>query len=300
LAATDNLSIFNDALYKRHKYETPQHLLKEYSVGQKMNYCYRSYTRFDNLKDELLAKGLLLDFWDIELKKARKKVLQSKKVYHRACNANNDHYQFRFWDRMRIEHVLALLFYCNHSWLCYEFRKSFRAALHSDEEPQSTIDRHYAEWYWFGRFLYEAVEFYGKRMEKSKKYYFGVDSAYVLRSTKCELFQPTSTSSELAQAEKFATSKYGRGIVFELGTQFVHESVRNETRFMECDWISIYPEEEECLFFGYCNTILITSIRVWGNAALATVAELFFSVSAPHKPSPTASAPTMVARIKAG
>ena len=62
---------------------------------------------------------------------------------------------------MGIEHVVALWLYCAYDELCYAFRKTYRGNLHHKEEDIQQL--HYQKFYWFGRFLYEAVEFFGMR-----------------------------------------------------------------------------------------------------------------------------------------
>ena len=111
----------------------------------------------------------------------------------------NDHYHIRFGHYLGIEHVLALHLYCGYTDLCEKFRKTYRGRY--DEKEEVIQKRHYSRFYWFGKFLYEAVEFFGKpniiqqkssNGSTSKTLYVGIAQRVLLKSTFAEFHQPTS------------------------------------------------------------------------------------------------------------
>ena len=108
----------------------------------------------------------------------------------------NDHYHIRFGHHLGIEHVLALHLYCGYTDLCEKFRKTYRGRY--DEKEEDIQRKHYSRFYWLGRFLYEAVEFFGKpnitqqHPSNDKKLYVGISQRVLLKSTFGEFHQPTS------------------------------------------------------------------------------------------------------------
>ena len=122
--------------------------------------------------------------------------LRSAKANSHRCNANNDYYCVRFGHRMEIQHIIALYVYCNVDTVCYHLRKTYCGE--PDKTNEEIERKHYDRFYWFGRFLYEAVEFFGKpdilmNDINHIKIYHGVRKRVLLKNMFGEFHQPTSS-----------------------------------------------------------------------------------------------------------
>ena len=101
----------------------------------------------------------------------------------------NDYYYIRFGHHLGIEHVLALYLYCGYTDLCEKFSKTYIGRF--DEKEEDIQRKHYLRFYWLGRFLYEAVEFFGKT-NITQPLYVGIDQRVLLKSIFGEFHKPIS------------------------------------------------------------------------------------------------------------
>ena len=179
--------------------------------------------------------------------------------------------------------LLSILFYTNWDELCKNLRLSFykkqppkKAGYYNkdgqycypeDKEEGDGYDRYYCgdsiPFYFFGSFLYIAVEYYGTGRYSLKKkdkhdtttYYHGLSCKMTFDTLSTEFCSPTSVTSSLRVAKQFAKDN---GIILILKPMF--KGPHNYTKYMDVECISDYIGEEERIYFGWRNHLLITDI----------------------------------------
>ncbi len=94
-----------------------------------------------------------------------------------------------------LQHIIAILLYCNFTHQSYEFSRTYRK-IHALESDRSLKKRHSQFSIW-GKRLRELIECYGLRMSQTKDikvYYHGVNSEMIFKSTTVKLNGPVSTT----------------------------------------------------------------------------------------------------------
>jgi len=242
----------------------------EYLGGLKMSY-HRKSPKYKSLRHEIRAWINEEGFHSV-LRFCKQQV-QTQIASKHTCCSNNDHYAMRFGHQIGIEHALALFIYCVEDNLCGEFRETYRGDCSTSKtnNADQIRQKHYDSFYWLGKFLYEAAEFFGSaklKITKDEKgepegLYVGVDKRVLFSSCIGEFYQPTSTTKDLSIAASFAQRNGQRGLIMELSNQWKESSAKNSTRCQWASWISPYSNEDEYLLFGYSNTVLIVNIHIW-------------------------------------
>eukprot|EP01083_Nonionella_stella_P079973 219527_1 len=169
-------------------------------------------------------------------------------------------------DVLRVEHVLCINLYCNYSSLCTAFRKSYRKIDYEDTHS-IIIRRHINDFYWFGRFLTNGVEFFGVPATNKQVIYSGITEKCLFDHFSAVYEMPTSTTWEYQVASKFAKET---GIVLQLSPKFrtqVHFS-----RYIDVSKISNFKEEKERLFAGMV-VMAITNIYAAFNRKVISYSE---------------------------
>eukprot|EP01083_Nonionella_stella_P181568 650810_1 len=164
-------------------------------------------------------------------------------------------------DRIHMEHLLAILLYCDNSKLCESFRESFRK-MHYDDTKEIVIQRHIDNYYWFGRFLFAAIEFWGAapRTTDTKKFYHGTSCKFLFDTFSAVFETPTSTTWDKIIATNFCR---GSGVVLHLAPKFKDDL--NPSKFLNVSDISHFPHEKERLFAGMTVLAIINITESGGK-----------------------------------
>mmetsp|Transcript_28898 Transcript_28898/g.45775 ORF Transcript_28898/g.45775 Transcript_28898/m.45775 type:complete len:410 (-) Transcript_28898:5-1234(-) len=143
-------------------------------------------------------------------------------------------------------HVLALILYIDISAFCTKFRETYRRI--GDETEEHQVEGRHKQLYNYGRFLYEAIEFFGKRMENKLEVYHGLNRVLYFGEFTAYFNQPISTTPRRHIADRFANAG---GIVLTLKTGAQRDGETEKSpKYIEVTGISAFPEEEEKLFYG--------------------------------------------------
>ena len=170
-------------------------------------------------------------------------------------------------DKIGIQHIISLLFYTDFSKLCFEFRKSFRSL--NNNETINDIQKRHAKYYYLSRYLFEAIQFYGNKMNyklnnnilnKYKKdnnlklVYTGLNKLLLFNQFTSYLNQPISTTTDIDIAKKFATNNGNNGIILYLQDGHINNTNNNNILLSYNDEI-----KNKCSFFNvfFLPTILI-------------------------------------------
>eukprot|EP01084_Bolivina_argentea_P271723 462433_1 len=224
---------------------------KMYDFGIPFHYEFTTdvKNKYNSLKQELTSNQTATispDQFDCELEKAtlhfhsdycQKTLIKPYKEKWE----DNQSYTLCDYIEITVEHILAILIYCNFDALSYQFSKTYRA-INDTESYESIIARH-VEFYFLGTYLKHVVHRLGTctRENKIKRFYHGISERLLFPlQHKNKLQIPLSTSSEMAVAVNFSD---GKGLIIE----FLEDPVMGSMYFSTW-WCSDYGNENEHLF----------------------------------------------------
>eukprot|EP01083_Nonionella_stella_P118360 353315_1 len=174
---------------------------------------------------------------------------------------------------LSVEHILALMVYCNYTHLQCEFSKTYRSGQVIND---TLIDTTHDEFYHLGYNIKIAVHEFGTKIRdgRIKRLYHGLSSVLLLSKymdhTNCAfIYCPLSTTSSMEVALHFATND-GMVIEFGAGEQPTHELdgmpietqwMSSPTKYFSVQWLSDYASEREFLFVqNEDRRLMITNI----------------------------------------
>eukprot|EP01084_Bolivina_argentea_P112299 200295_1 len=224
--------------------------------------------KYDSFKEELLNKISSKEYNDMIMKTAEYFMSNNAKKI-KACDAKSMihlHYGIKPGSKWQEKHLQAIILYTDNTVLCTKFSQSFRAIF--SYESLESIKQRNREYWWMSKALREAIQIfgddgYGDPYDDSINiltgpFYTGMSSERVVYSFNIRLCSPTSTSRQLSAAMKFAK---GNGMVIEFNNDGDIAGKKGLKAF-NVSWLSSYPEEDECLFFGGDYRIRLKSIRM--------------------------------------
>ena len=147
--------------------------------------------------------------------------------------------------------MIAITFYTNFDILQNEFSKTFRRLSPLDSESD-IIDRHCSNFYWLGRALFVAINFYGERMSKDDVVWHGLSSKMLFGDFAAYFDCPTSTTTQRNVAQTFSGN--GSGIILKLKSKHTV----NCAYMLNVSLFSDFTDECERLFLN--ETLIITDI----------------------------------------
>jgi len=162
---------------------------------------------------------------------------------------------------LKIEHLLALMFYCNYDKLQYEFSKTYRR--HSSKESNIAIAERHSHFYHLGMWIKAAVHEFGTRtdtIDSNDTFYHGISQQTIFSSASTAIFNgPLSTSTDYSVAACFANQQ---GLILELRDS---KTVYLSSKYFAMHWLSCYSNEQECLFIACDGPLLFKNIISIGN-----------------------------------
>eukprot|EP01083_Nonionella_stella_P250094 864124_1 len=125
------------------------------------------------------------------------------------------------------------------------FRESYRASEH-DDNNQNIRSYHINNFYWMGRFIYTAIQFFGEKPSNHNSFYHGLKKQFLFTEFSTIFETPTSTTTDAEIARiKFAQEN---GVVLTLKPKFKNDL--NNSKYLDVSTISGYGKENERLFAG--------------------------------------------------
>ena len=197
-----------------------------------------------NLRDEIIESGHLNlgDWMKLVLLKAEK-YMKSAKV--------------KKMKGITIEHIVAIILYCDFGKLCTAFSATFRR-LNVFEEFESVKLRH-SEFANFGKLLVEAVLKFGVNRlfdEEKGPFFCGINTNLNIGYYAIRLMGPCSTSTARSVALNFAKSN---GVILTLNNDGWAGQFQ---KCFDCSWISNYFEEAERLWIAGEYPLRIVTIVI--------------------------------------
>eukprot|EP01083_Nonionella_stella_P190263 704683_1 len=212
---------------------------------------------YQNLFDEIICNkqnlAVTKEQFNTDLEASKLFIQTDLSDERRSCKTD-DKYGIKINERIHIEHVLCIKFYCNCSILCEHFRKSYRAQTPQDSK-EDIIQRHCNDHYWFGRFLTTAIEFWGNVPKTTDSFYHGLAGRFVFANFSTVYEIPTSTTWDINVAQQFCDGT--NGIILKLSPKFTNEV--DNSRCLDVSGLSDYEAEKEQLFAGM-TVLSITNI----------------------------------------
>ena len=159
-------------------------------------------------------------------------------------------------DQIGIGHVLALKIYTDCSQFCSVFRGTFRK-INAETKTKEVEERH-RQLYHYSRFLFEAVEFYGKAVNSKLTLYHGLSKPTSFGRFTAYFNQPISLTPSITKAQEFSK---GSGIILQLRVNKYYGSNRKRVpKYQAVSFLSNYPEEQEKLVYGLHGRFQICDI----------------------------------------
>eukprot|EP00484_Ammonia_sp_Unknown_P027305 CAMPEP_0197024706 /NCGR_PEP_ID=MMETSP1384-20130603/5212_1 /TAXON_ID=29189 /ORGANISM="Ammonia sp." /LENGTH=472 /DNA_ID=CAMNT_0042453135 /DNA_START=44 /DNA_END=1462 /DNA_ORIENTATION=- len=240
-----------------------EHPYYKFASGSYRNCTGQKYAKqktMKSMKSELLQTGLIApDVFAKELAFCKQRLTEIKRRNLYTFNSNNDHYNIRFGKLIGIEHILALRFYTKYTSLAKVFNDT---------------DSAHASFYWFGRFLFEMVEFAGNALPADERVYMVIDRQILFRdfNLNAMLKRPVYLTRNYKTAKQCVyDSRNHRDC--EIVT--LVSNARHETRFIEYRRVfedvtdgvdEDHMEQQLLLFYGYCNNLIIEDIEIWSES----------------------------------
>eukprot|EP01083_Nonionella_stella_P084639 234353_1 len=181
----------------------------------------------------------------------------------RCCREKSaTYYDIRPNQLISVNHLTALLLYCNCDSLQFEFTKTYRK--NDDETDKKLIQRH-REYWWLGKLLRECIECFGDDHAPPDHLYHGICGSFTFSSIFACIKGPLSTTSACSVALAFCS---GKGMVLDLqiySDQWIYkfdEGTQAAKTFccFDCVWISDHCAEQETLFIGGMSSFIINTI----------------------------------------
>ena len=235
--------------------------------------------KYKSLKDEILSNthcNLTIKEFKWSWNKATSFITTNaaKSIKSQGCTVYDKIYKMYdipVGSPLTMQHVVAVILYCDWTFLSTEFSKTFRRTT-----PQQTLqdiiknNREFAVW---SRTLRETVELYGEDGSKCivtdengsgavpiyparGPFYCGINKLMPIPEFSIRLCSPTSTSKQLTVAGRFGGDN---GIIIRLNN--CGYTFGMKLRSFNCSWLSRFSAEDERLFFGGASRIQIEGIR---------------------------------------
>ena len=233
---------------------------------------------YPSLKEEILNSGLLsrAKWYHRVVLKAKKWMISQRVRAMTALRAGGWRAGGTFTkqiprgSQMSVEHLFAIILYCDFGTIAAEFTGTFR--LFDAVESVGSLTKRHSKFAHFGRLLTELVLDFGvngvrwteeKQMERFDfergPFYCGMNKVLNVESFAICLKGPCSTSVLRIVALNFATEK---GVILKINNDGVHAQ---RQCFFDCSWISKYPEESERLWIAGQKCLRIESIIIVKN-----------------------------------
>eukprot|EP01084_Bolivina_argentea_P272926 464810_1 len=207
------------------------------------------FGKYSSVKEELTGNALCA----LNMSQFNHEMQKASIHYNSAYRRNN-----RDWNDIMIDHVLALMIYCNYNDLQNIFSKTYYI--------NEYIQKH-NEFYHLGKYISVAVNTFGSSMSNGNvnwvrngpsRLYHGTgetllfERLYGLTSDGISIYAPLSTSSSIEVAMNF--TNHNNGMMIEFGP------TGNNSKYFKLAWLSDFPNEKEHLFIQNQGTLSIANI----------------------------------------
>ena len=212
---------------------------------------------FDSIKTEALQSGLVgaAEFEKGVIQKTER-YLKMKKCRKMKSNYMNNYFHFEIEEGsdLRPEHLHALFLYTDFTKFCTEFSRSFRESSASDS-IDDVVTRN-SKYFHTAKALREFVTLFGSCGDDGKygPFYCGLNCVLNIPQFAVSFQCPTSTTKTKEIAWRFAGES---GMVMVMNNKKGYSVLE---RFLNAQWLSAFPEEDERLFVGSTRHLKVESV----------------------------------------
>eukprot|EP01084_Bolivina_argentea_P251926 422722_1 len=244
--------------------------------------------KYKDLKHEMLLNAICkvtLSEWNGLVRRA---MIHSDTIHVRSikCARNNTavYYDMKYKQNIEIDHLIALMIYCNYDELQFKFTQTYRK-LDKHETLKAMKQRH-AYYYFLGKLLRECVECFGLKRPSTEwrvdnpskpqiiqhyfyddwmEVYHGLNESFEFSSVFGHIKHPFSTTTDYCVAVNFCRQK---GMILSLNmsqqewTFSVQDGIEASSTMscFDCSWISDFTNEQEIFCIGGMRQFRFTSI----------------------------------------
>eukprot|EP01083_Nonionella_stella_P022304 61692_1 len=192
--------------------------------------------------------------------------LEDAKICHEnisfivVCTTHSKNYGMTQYAPIDVAHILALIIYTEEILYSKWFTKSYLSLSCTD--ANKVIQHHCNHWYWFGRYLFEAIEFFGNTFDcdgwnTNHKLFEGSVTWFNFDSFTFPLHFPRSIAIIKSRAQEFATD---RGVVIELIPKY--KSVLNNIKCINPYLVSHEYDQQMRLLFGRHGAVQLRDVMI--------------------------------------
>ena len=219
------------------------------------------YPHFDCTKTEALQSGLVTaaEFEKGVVQKAERylKMKKCRKMMARKDgNTSSDyHFGIKMGSGLRPEHLHALFLYTDFTKFCTEFSRSFRET--SESVSIEDVVASNPKYFYTAKALREMVTLFescGADDNEYGPFYCGLNCVLNIPQFAVSFQCPTSTTKTKEIAIRFAGESGMMMVMNNKGVESQYE------RFLNAQWLSCYPEEDERLFVGSTYHLKVESV----------------------------------------
>lgn len=222
------------------------------------------YPHFDSIKTEALQSGL------VTATKFQKRVVEKAQRYFelkkcRKMKSGFDdgayHFEIEYESGLRAEHLHALILYTDFTTFCTEFSQTFREL--SDNDTIEDVVARNSKYFFTAKALREVVTLFGSCGAYNSEYgpfYCGINCILNVPQFAVSFQCPTSTTKTKEIALRFAG---------ESGMMMVMDNTKGDAvyeMFLNVQWLSCYPEEDERLLIGSTRHLKVESVVLINSA----------------------------------
>eukprot|EP01083_Nonionella_stella_P027719 76344_1 len=196
--------------------------------------------KYSNFKEELLQNNIS----KLSVETLNKEIERAERYYNDEFRKQNDAFRF-----ILVEHLLAVMLYCNFDQMQQEFSRTYRKEP-ADETVEHLVDRH-SNFYFLAKHLKEAISQHGTNIKDGDvdRFYHGISQEMIfpqlLTKQGVKIFCPLSTSSSYHVATNFAGTNHGLIVEFADGS---YGDPNYPVKYFSCGWLSDFVNESEFLF----------------------------------------------------
>eukprot|EP01084_Bolivina_argentea_P204797 349795_1 len=273
-----NANEVNDvALLKESALDDAKHIIGRVDVNR--GYSTRQWyikAKYTDLKAELLNNtvcSIPQKQWDHLLKESfyALQTEYSKKYISREVLS----YNIKAENALTLDHLAAMMTYCNYDMLQAQFSETYRRRVNESDDELKTRHSNFAH---LGRLLREFCECFGQHASEKtlnrlqfQPLWHGISQQTQFATINPHFNGPFSSTKSFCVAVNFCGSD-GCVLQFSLNENWLfvqgkykpsgskyNKNIRRAA-FVDCGWLSNYPNEQEWFFIGGFNTFHIDTI----------------------------------------
>eukprot|EP01084_Bolivina_argentea_P314752 545196_1 len=223
------------------------------------NGLFMRYKILNPMYESLAEECIMNSSYNITAFAFNKLLSKAKKIYEKKSNCiatmKSRSYGILKYEPIKIQHIMAIIMYTDETQYSQQLTMSY---LSYNTEKELIKRFHSNNFYWFGRFLFEAIEFFGERFDENSEYklFQGSSQTFKFNQFGYPINFPRSTTPSISTALHFSGDS---GYVLELIPRY--KNVLNNTKFI--DLSKMLPGcPEERLFFGRGCFVQIRNIMI--------------------------------------